>query len=125
MPKRQSIPESLADVSVQQKLAKARQRTRVSLAKKLKVSEETVRRTQRRIDLYLSTLGDYMERRGGSFRLEALFPGQPPVFLSGLGGDGSGKKAKKKTAAGAKSKPKSGRATSAIRDVGIRRQRGR
>jgi hypothetical protein len=56
MTDRRSIPESLADVAVQQKLAKARQRTRVSLAKKLKVSEETVLRTQRRIDLYLSIL---------------------------------------------------------------------
>jgi hypothetical protein len=56
-------------------------------------------------------LRDYMERRGGSLRLEALFPDQPTVFLAGLDGDGGGKKAKKKTAAGAKSKPKSGRAT--------------
>jgi hypothetical protein len=50
----QTIPESLADELTRQKLAKARKRTRAGLVWKLKVSMETVRRSEKHVDLYLS-----------------------------------------------------------------------
>jgi hypothetical protein len=101
-----NIPESLADEPTRQKLAKARKRTRASLVRKLKVSMETVRRLEKRTDLYLSILRHYVERKGGNFCLKVAFPGQPEVILAGLGGDDRRKKAKKKAGGGAKTKPK-------------------
>jgi hypothetical protein len=92
----QSIPESFADELTRQKLAKARRRTRAFLARKLKVSPETIRRYERRADLYLSTLRQYLRRRGGDLRLEVEFPNQAPVILAGLRGDEDGKRAKKR-----------------------------
>ena len=106
----QNIPESLADEPTRQKLAKARKQTRAKLARKLKVSKETVRRIEKRADLYLSTVREYAERKGGSLRLRVEFPDQPPVILAGLGGDEGRKTAKKKAGNGAKSKAKTGRA---------------
>ncbi len=105
----QSIPEALADEPTRQKLAKARKRTRASLARKLKVSMDTIRRSEKRIDLYLAILRPVVERKRGTVRLEATFPDQPPVILAGLGENTAkerGKnRAKKKARAAAKSKP--------------------
>ena len=56
---------------------------------------------QKRMDLYLSTLREYIERKGGKLWLRVTFPDQPPVILAGLGGDSSRKKAKKKAGNGA------------------------
>jgi hypothetical protein len=50
------ISELLADTATREMLTKVRKRSRVSLAKKLKVRKETVRRIEKRTDLYLSTL---------------------------------------------------------------------
>jgi hypothetical protein len=66
-----SIPESLADEPTRQKLAKARKQTRASLARKLKVSRETIRRSEKRADLYLSTMREYAERKGGALYLKS------------------------------------------------------
>jgi hypothetical protein len=103
-----SIPESLADELTQQKLAKARTQTRTRLAKRQDVSEETIRRQINRVDLYLSTMRHYALRRGGDIRLEVNFPGQPAVVLVGLNGKEAGKRTKKVSGKGAKSKAKTG-----------------
>jgi hypothetical protein len=105
----QSIPESLADELTRQKLAKARKQTRTHLAKKLNVTKETIRRSMNRVDLYFSTMREYLRRRGGDIRLEARFPGQAPVVLPGLSGNEVGKKAKKPSGSGVKSRAKTGR----------------
>jgi hypothetical protein len=95
----QGVPESLADESTREKLAKARKQTRASLARKLKVSKETVRRSERRADLYLSILREYVERKGGNLWLKVKFPDRPPVILAGLGENAyEGKKEAKKRA---------------------------
>jgi DeoR/GlpR family transcriptional regulator of sugar metabolism len=104
----QSIPESLADEVTRQKLAKARKQTRTRLAKKLDVSEETIRRSMKRVDLYFSTMREYLQRRGGNIWLEVRFPEQASVVLAGLSGNEAGKKAKKATGKGVKSKAKTG-----------------
>jgi len=108
----QGIPESLADEQTRQKLARARKRTRASLSRKLKVSKETIRRAEKRTDLYLTILRQYVERKGGTLRLKVTFPGQPPVILAELGekagrdkGETKAKKsAKKKARAAGKSR---------------------
>jgi hypothetical protein len=106
----QRIPESLADEPTRQKLAIARKRTHVRFARKLKVNEETARRHEKRADLYLSTLREYIERKGGNLWLRVQFPDQPPVILAGLGTDAGKKQPTKKAGNGAKSKPKTRRA---------------
>jgi hypothetical protein len=104
----QNIPESLADEPTRRKLAKARERTRANLVRKLKVSMETVRRSEKRADLCLSILRQYVERKGGRLCLKVEFPGQPPVVLAALGLGGGSKGAEKTPESGAKSKAKRG-----------------
>jgi hypothetical protein len=98
------ISESLADESTREMLAKVRGQTRAFLAKKLKVSKETVRRIEKRTDLYLSTLRSYVEGVGGELTLMVKFPDRPPVILAGLGENEAEKKAKKRAGTVAKSK---------------------
>jgi hypothetical protein len=101
----EAIPESLADESTREMLAKARKQTRACLARKLKVSKETVRRIEKRTDLYVSTLRSYVERAGGTLLLVVKFPGKPPVILAGVGGDSGKERANNSS----KSKAKTGR----------------
>ena len=91
----QGIPEALADEPTREMLAKARKQTRAYLAKKRKVNKGTVRRIEKRTDLYLSTLRSYVEGVGGELTLMVRFPDQPPVFLAGLGENETRKKAKR------------------------------
>ena len=102
---KQCIPESLADESTREMLAKVREQTRAFLAKKLKVSRETVRRIEKQTDLYISALRSYVEKMGGTLSLIVQFPGKPPVMLAGVSGKEGAKKAKTKAKVTAKSKP--------------------
>jgi hypothetical protein len=70
----------------------------------------TVRRIEKRADLYLSTLRNYVEGVGGEMTLMVRFPDQPPVFLAGLGEYETRKKAIKNAGKSAKSKEKMRRA---------------
>ncbi len=81
--------------------------TQARLSNKLKIGQEGVSRIEKRTDLYISTLRGYVEGVGGELTLMVRFPDQPPVFLTGLGEQDGGKKAKKKSGADAKSKAKS------------------
>jgi len=91
-----SIPESLADELTRQKLVKVRKQTRTRLAKKHDVSEETIRRSMKRVDLYFSTMREYLQRRGGNIWLEVRFPEQAIVVLAALSGNEVDKKSRKK-----------------------------
>jgi hypothetical protein len=102
----ENVPESLADEHTQQELAKARRQTRAKLVRMLKVSKETVRRIEKRSDLYISTLRGYVEGAGGKLTMVAEFPDKPPVILAALGTDDRSKKTKKKAGNNAKSKAK-------------------
>jgi len=95
---------NLRDVRRLRKLTQAR------LSKKLKIGQEGVSRIEKRTDLYISTLRSYVEGVGGKLKLVVELPDRPPVVLAGLGGDDSGKKGKKKTGNGSKSKAKTRRA---------------
>ncbi|MEA2080686.1 MAG: helix-turn-helix transcriptional regulator [Pseudomonadota bacterium] len=65
-------------------LRKAHHRTQVSMAKQLGISQDGVSRLEKRSDLLLSTLRNYVEAMGGNLRLVAEFPDQPPVMLTGF-----------------------------------------
>jgi len=67
-----------------QDLRKARKRTQVRVAKKLGIKQENVSRIEKRTDLLLSTLSNYVEAMGGKLHLVAEFPDRPPVELTGI-----------------------------------------
>ncbi len=65
-------------------LRKARQMTQVSVAKELGINQENVSRMEKRSDLLLSTLGNYVAAMGGNLRLVVEFPDRPPITLSSI-----------------------------------------
>ncbi len=56
------------------KLRQARQLTQVELAERLDVPQAAISRMERRTDLLLSTLRQYVEGMGGQLELRAVFP---------------------------------------------------
>ena len=66
-------------------LRKAKELTQVELSKKLKISQASVANMEKRSDLLLSTLRNYVEATGGSLELTVSYPNRPPVALRGLG----------------------------------------
>lgn len=65
-------------------LRKARKQTQVRVAEKLGINQENVSRLEKRSDLLISTLSDYVEAMGGKLSLVAEFPDRPPVALTGI-----------------------------------------
>jgi transcriptional regulator with XRE-family HTH domain len=65
-------------------LRKAQKRTQVQLAKKLGIGQEQVSRLEKKSDMLLSTLANYVRAMGGDLKLTAEFPDRPPVKLSNL-----------------------------------------
>jgi transcriptional regulator with XRE-family HTH domain len=74
----------IAEEMALRELRKAHHRTQVSMAKQLGISQDGVSRLEKRSDLLLSTLRNYVEAMGGNLRLVAEFPDQPPVMLTGF-----------------------------------------
>lgn len=63
-------------------LRKAREQTQVAVAAKLHMNQESVSRLEKRADMLLSTLADYVSALGGQLRLVAEFEGRAPVHLT-------------------------------------------
>ena len=68
-----------------QALRKAKDLTQVQLAAKLGIRQATVAQMEKRSDLLLSTLRNYIEAMGGELKLVVTFPDHPPLSLDGLG----------------------------------------
>jgi DNA-binding XRE family transcriptional regulator len=88
-PKRRKKVEARAAQLIAEELSlrdlrKARAKTQVAVAKELGINQEGVSRLEKRSDLMLSTLRNYIEAMGGELHLLAEFPDRPPVHLSGL-----------------------------------------
>jgi DNA-binding XRE family transcriptional regulator len=66
-------------------LRKARQLTQEKVAELLDIRQENVSRIEKRADLLISTLRDYVGSMGGELRLVVEFPDYPPIELSGFG----------------------------------------
>lgn len=66
-------------------LRQVRNRTQVSVARKLGVKQVNVSRLESREDPRLSTLAKYIDAIGGRLHLIAEFPEHEPVRLRGLG----------------------------------------
>ena len=78
------VAELVAEEMALSELRKALHRTQSSMAKQLGISQDGVSRLEKRSDLLLSTLRNYVEAMGGELRLVAEFPDQPPVMLTGF-----------------------------------------
>jgi DNA-binding XRE family transcriptional regulator len=63
-------------------LRQARHLTQERMAELMGVAQENVSRLERRADLLLSTLGNYVAAMGGKLRLIAEFPNRHPVAIS-------------------------------------------
>jgi hypothetical protein len=64
--------------------------TQVRVAKKLRITEDSVSRLEKRSELLLSTLRNAVEAMGGNLSLVAEFPDREPVVLSGIAEDDQG-----------------------------------
>jgi transcriptional regulator with XRE-family HTH domain len=72
-------------------LRKAHQMTQEKLAAVLGVKQESVSNLEKRSDMLLSTLREYVEALGGELEIRAIFPGRKAITiktLSDLGSDG-------------------------------------
>ena len=78
------VAELVAEEMALSELRKAFHRTQSSMAKQLGISQDGVSRLEKRSDLLLSTLRNYIEAMGGELRLLAEFQDQPPVILTGF-----------------------------------------
>ena len=67
-----------------QDIRKARQLTQEHMAQILGIGQDSVSRLEKRTDLHLSTLNNYINAMGGSLKLIAEFPDRSPVILDGL-----------------------------------------
>jgi DNA-binding XRE family transcriptional regulator len=77
--------ELLTEYETLQELRQALELTQVELADALSVHQVNVSKLEKRGDLKLSTLRDYLSALGGSLKLVVEFPGRDPIVLSGFG----------------------------------------
>lgn len=87
--KRQEKIKARADELIAEELSlrdlrKAMNRTQVDLARKLKVGQDAISRYERRSDMLLSTLQEYVRAMGGELDLVARFPDRHPVKIKAL-----------------------------------------
>lgn len=77
-------------------LRKGARQTQEDLAIALSVGQDAISRLEKRSDMLLSTLRQYVESVGGKLALVATFPDQPPVIIDALGEKKKKAKAKKR-----------------------------
>lgn len=75
----------IAEEQTLRDLRKAREMTQDRLAELLNIGQDSISRLEKRTDLHISTLREYVNALGGGLRLIAEFPDRPPVELTGLG----------------------------------------
>jgi DNA-directed RNA polymerase sigma subunit (sigma70/sigma32) len=67
-----------------QQLRQACRLTQQRVAKSLRIGQEGVSKIERRSDLLISTLRDYVQAMGGQLSLVVEFPDRKPIVLSGI-----------------------------------------
>lgn len=94
--RRANVEERAAELATLKDLRQAMQKTQVDLAETLNIGQHSVSRLEKRSDMLLSTLRNYVEAMGGKLELVAHFPGRPPVVIEHL----SDKSGSRKTSVG-------------------------
>jgi transcriptional regulator with XRE-family HTH domain len=82
----QRAKELKAEVRSLQALRRARASTQVEVAQRLKISQASVARLERRADVLLSTLREYVEALGGTLDLVVHFPDTETLRITELAG---------------------------------------
>lgn len=77
--------ELIAEEMSLRDLRKAMNRTQVEVAKALNVGQDTVSRYEKRSDMLLSTLQNYVQAMGGELDLVVTFPNRKAFKLKSLG----------------------------------------
>lgn len=83
--RRQRIENRAMELATLKDLRQAVQQTQEQLALALGVRQDTISRLEKRSDMLLSTLRQYVEGMGGQLDLVAQFPNRPPVLIDHLG----------------------------------------
>jgi hypothetical protein len=74
----------IAEEMTLQQLRQACKLTQQKVAKSLRIGQEGVSRLEKRSDLLISTLRDYVQAMGGQLSLIVEFPDREPVILLGV-----------------------------------------
>ena len=77
--------ELILEETTLQQARQARGKTQTAVADSLEIGQDSVSRIEKRGDMLVSTLRDYVAAIGGKVRLVIEFEGQPPVELISLG----------------------------------------
>lgn len=70
---RRSVTEAAAVMTLHQ-LREARSLTQVNLAKVLQINQGAVSKMEKRADMYVSTLRNFIQAMGGQLQVKAIFP---------------------------------------------------
>jgi transcriptional regulator with XRE-family HTH domain len=76
--------ELIAEEMTLRELRELQERSQIELGERLGIKQAAVSKLERRADMYLSTLRNYIEAMGGSLDLVARFPDRPPVKITQL-----------------------------------------
>jgi transcriptional regulator len=74
--------ELLTEEMTLQELRKAKNKLQHNLAKRLHVKQAEISKMERRTDMYVSTLRNYIEAMGGTLEIIARFPNQASVRIN-------------------------------------------
>ena len=77
--------ELILEETTLQQARQARGKTQTAVADSLKIGQDSVSRIEKRGDMLVSTLRDYVAAIGGKVRVVIEFEDQPPVELIALG----------------------------------------
>ncbi len=83
--RRQRIESRTLELSELKDLRFRAELTQQDLALALGVRQDTISRLEKRSDMLVSTLRDYVECMGGTLELVARFPGRPPMLIDPRG----------------------------------------
>jgi len=67
-----------------QALRKALELTQEGMAERLDIRQANVSKVEKRSDMLISTLRNYLEAMGGTLELVVRMPGRPPITLDGF-----------------------------------------
>lgn len=74
----------IAEEMTLRQLRQACKLTQQKVARSLRIGQEGVSKIERRSDLLISTLRDFVQAMGGQLSLVVEFPDREPVILSGI-----------------------------------------
>jgi transcriptional regulator with XRE-family HTH domain len=81
---RQRVREELQRMALDE-LRSAKQLTQADMAELLDVPQSSISRIERRADMYLSTLRNYIHAMGGALQIQAVFPDGGTVVIDRFG----------------------------------------